>query len=96
MELVPTPMGPSYDKIIAWIGKNDFITRRVDYYQDGEAKPFKRLIMDDIRKVGDKLVAHRMTMTNLEDTTETVSIITRIQFDVDIPDSIFESRNLER
>jgi outer membrane lipoprotein-sorting protein len=96
MELTPTPEGPSYDKIIAWVGKDDFVTRRVDYYQNGDADPFKRLIIEDIRPVGDKITAHKMTMTNLEDTTETINIITRIQFGADIPDSIFESRNLER
>lgn len=96
MELTPTPKGPSYDKIIAWIGKEDFVSRRVDFYQNDEAEPFKRLIMEDIRPVGEKVVAHKMTMTNLEDTTETVNIVTRIQFGVEIPASIFESRNLER
>lgn len=96
MDLTPTPEGPSYDKITAWIGKDDFVTRRVDYYQNGDGEPFKRLILEDIRPAGDKIVAYKMTMTNLEDTTETVNIITRIQFGVEIPDSIFESRNLER
>ena len=96
MELTPTPEGPSYDKIIAWIGKEDFVTRRVDFYQNDESEPFKQLIMEDIRNVGEKIVAHKMTMTNLEDTTETVNIISRIQFGADIPESIFESRNLER
>jgi outer membrane lipoprotein-sorting protein len=96
MELTPTPKGPSYDKIVAWIGKEDFVTRRVDFYQNDESEPFKRLIMEDIRNVGEKIVAHKMTMTNLEDTTETVNIISRIQFGAEIPDSIFESRNLER
>jgi outer membrane lipoprotein-sorting protein len=96
MELKPTPKGPSYDKLIAWIGKEDFVSRRIDFYQDGEEEPFKRLVMEDIRPVGQKIVAHKMLMTNLEDTTETINVITRIQFGADIPDSIFESRNLER
>lgn len=96
LELKPTPKGPGYDKIIAWIGKQDVITRRVDFYQDGESEPFKRLIMEDIRKVGKKIVPHKMTMTNLEDTTETINVLIRIQFGAKIPDSIFESRNLER
>ncbi len=96
VELKPTPKGPSYDKIIAWIGKEDFVSRRVDFYQDEAEEPFKRLILEDIRKVGKKIAAHKMTMTNLEDMTETINIITRIQFGADIPDSIFESRNLER
>lgn len=94
LELRPTPKGPSYDKVVAWVGKDDFVGRRVDFYQNGEAEPFKRLIMEDIRLVGEKPVAHKMTMTNLEDTTETVNIIARIQLNVKLPDSIFESRNL--
>ncbi len=96
LELKPTPKGPSYEKVMAWIGAEDFVTRRVDFYQDGESEPFKRLILEDIRKVKEKIAAHKATMTNLEDSTETINIITRIQFGVKIPESIFESRNLER
>lgn len=96
LELSPTPKGPSYSKIIAYIGKADFVTRRVDYFRRNEAPPFKRLIMEDIRQVDGKRVAHRMTMTNLEDRSETVNVLDRVQFGVEIPGSIFESRNLGR
>jgi hypothetical protein len=54
------------------------------------------LILEDIRPVGEKTVAHKMTMTNLEDRTETINLVDKIQFGVDLPPSIFESRNLER
>jgi outer membrane lipoprotein-sorting protein len=96
LDLKPTPKGPSYGKIIAYIGKEDFITRRVDYYREGESEPFKRLILEDVRQVGEKRVAHKMTMTNLEDRTETVNLLDKVQFGVELPDTIFESRNLEK
>ena len=96
LELKPTPEGPSYGKIIAWIGKEDYITRQIDYFRKDESKPFKRLVMEDIRKSGEKLYPYKMTMTNLEDKTKTINIITRTQFGVEIPLSIFESRNLEK
>jgi outer membrane lipoprotein-sorting protein len=96
VELTPTPQGPSYDKLIAWIGKDDFVSRRIDFYQNSEAEAFKQMMLEDIRLVGKKPVAHKIIMKNLEDTTATVNLTTRIQFDVNIPDSIFESRNLER
>ena len=95
MELKPTPKGPSYDKVIAWIGKAGFVIRRVDYYQGDEGTPFKRLISEDFRVVSDKRVPHKITMTNLEDKTQTIHVITRFQHGVEIPASIFESRNLE-
>ncbi len=96
MELTPTPEGPSYNKLVAWIGKDDFVSRRIDFYQNGDAEAFKQMTLEDIRQVGDKPVAHKIIMRNLEDTTETINITTRIQFGVELPDSIFESRNLER
>jgi outer membrane lipoprotein-sorting protein len=95
-ELKPTPKGPSYARIIAWIGKSDFLIRRIDYFREDEPDPFKRLTAADIRKVGDRDVAFRLTMSNLEDGTETVNIINEIEFGVKIPGSLFEARNLER
>ncbi len=94
LELIPTPDGPSYEKVVAWVGKDDHITRRVDFYQNG--KPFKRLISEDIRSVGNKQVPHKITMLNLEDGTQTVNIIDEISFDVDIPASTFDARRLAR
>ncbi len=96
LDLKPTRKGPSYGKVIAWVGKEDYITRRIDYFEKGSTRPFKRLIMEDIRPAGRKTVAHKMTMTNLEDRTSTIMIITKIRFGVRIPASIFLSRNLQK
>ncbi len=94
LELRPTPEGPSYGKIMAWIGIEDYIIRQVDYFRKDETKPFKRLVMEDIRKTGKKYYPYKMTMTNLEDKTKTINIIAKTQSGVRIPLSIFESRNL--
>lgn len=96
LHLRPTRKGPSYGKIVAWVGKKDYLTRRIDYYEKGSRRPFKRLIMKDIRRAGKKKIAHRMTMTNLEDRTSTTMIITKIRFGVRIPHRIFLSRNLQK
>ena len=53
-------------------------------------------VLEDVRKVGDKHVPHTVTMTNLEDRTDTVNVLDRIQLGVEIPESVFESRNLGR
>ena len=95
VELKPTPKGPSYDKVIAWINRASFVILRVDYYQDDEDAPFKRLTTEDFRVLSNRHVPHKITMTNLEDKTQTTHVITRFQHGVEIPPSIFESRNLE-
>lgn len=102
LDLVPTPEGPSYSKVRAWISKQDFVARRLDYYEDDSGEPFKRLHLSDIRQVESaadesemKTVPFRMVMINLEDHTETVNVTKAIQFGVDIPVSIFNPRNLD-
>jgi outer membrane lipoprotein-sorting protein len=95
LELTPTAEGPSYGKLTVWVGAQDDVFRRIDYHRKAEDEAFKRLEMADIRAVDGKKVPFRMTMTNLEDKTSTVSEITMIRFGVEIPASIFESRNLE-
>lgn len=96
LELRPTPKGPGYEKLVAWVARKDFVFRRVDFYREGDESPFKRLIAEDLKTVGEKTVPHRVTMSNLEDGTETVNLMTRIAFDVEIPESVFEAHNLDR
>lgn len=96
LELKPTPRGPKYAKVIAWIGKGDHVTRRVDFYEKGRSEVFKRLIMEDLRRVDDKIIPFRMTMFNLLDRTSTVNVMTLVKLNVRIPQKIFHSRNLGR
>jgi hypothetical protein len=103
LDLTPTPKGPSYSRVRAWIAKEDYVTRRVDYYQNDQKQPFKRLISSDMRKVKYqrdgatmvKITPYRMVMTNLEDRTETTNIVEDIRFGVKIPGSIFNPRKLD-
>ena len=81
---------------MVWLGQADHLTRQIDYYREEESKPFKMLLVEDIRQVGERLYPHRFTMTNQQDNTTTSQIITRIQFGADIPSTIFDPRNLER
>lgn len=94
-DAIPNKNGPDYKKLRIWVGKEDFVTRKVDFYEEA-SKPYKRLIMEDIYKEGGKIIPHKMTMKSLDDGTETVNIITKIRFGVKIPLSIFASRNLGR
>ena len=104
LDLTPTPKGPSYTKVRVWVSTGDFVARRMDFYENGEAAPFKRLVMSDVRSVDyeldgqrqTKVLPFKMVMTNLEDHTETVNITESVQFGVELPDSIFDPRNLDR
>ena len=106
LELFPTPDGPSYGKVVVWAHKLSSLLMRADYYESRKSpKPFKRLVMSDVRKVPDRHpkkgrierpFPFALTMTNLEDDTKTVSTMTKVVLGAEIPDRIFEARNLEK
>ncbi len=95
-ELTPTSDGPSYEKVIAWIGKEDFLSRRLDYYREGESSPHKRMLLSDFFMTDGKKTARKLIMKSLEDSSETVNEITKISFGKDIPDGVFDPRKLDQ
>jgi len=95
LELIPTSDGPSYSKIQIWVGKSDFLTRRIDYWDKGE-KPYKRLIVSEIKEIDGRLTAMKYRMKNLREGSETLMEILEIEYDVDLPDTMFTERNLKR
>ena len=96
LELIPTPKGPSYDKVIAWVGKKDFCTRKVDFFEDGGSQPFKTLFLRDIQNISGHITPMEMLMKNHEDGGETYNKNESIDFDTKIAHSYFNSRQLDR
>lgn len=94
LELVPTESGPHYSRLILWAEKDKFITRQIDYYEEGEL--LKRLQCLDIRKIDGHWVAMKLVMKNLQEGGETVIETLDIRFDLDLDDSLFTTRNLKR
>lgn len=96
LDLTPTPKGPSYDKVMAWVGKSDFFTRKIDYYDDGSTKPIKTLYLRDIRTISGHITPMDMLMINHEDGGRTHNRIESIDYDTIFNTAIFNSRRLDR
>lgn len=65
LELIPKESGPHYSKLILWAEKGKFVSRRIDYFEDGEL--LKRLTAGDVRQVGGHWYPMRMVMRNLRE-----------------------------
>jgi len=106
LELYPTPAGPGYGKIVAWVGKDDHVIRRIDYFEKADdEKPFKRLIAEDVREIpvagpeedgGARTIRFpfKMTMTNLTTGSRTVHETIRAEFGIEIPADRFDPEKL--
>ena len=93
-QLIPTETGPHYSKLILWGDKTKFITRRIDYYEEGEL--IKRFTSENIQKIDNRWYAKKITMTNIKEGSETVIETVTLKFDIIIDDKIFTTNNLKR
>jgi outer membrane lipoprotein-sorting protein len=97
LELIPTEDGPSYTKIQAWVDKENFVMMRVDYWDDKKGdKPFKRLVLSDVKEISGYLTPMHYVMKNLKEGSETVMNMLEIEYDLELKDSLFTERNLKK
>ena len=88
----------AYSRIVNWVGKQDFISRRMDFY-DKKERLSKVLRFEEIKPVSATDVrprAHRFLMDNLITKHKTELAFSKIELDVKVDDDIFSQRNLRQ
>lgn len=95
LKMIPTDKGPSYSKIMVWVDQQKFIPVRIDYWDQGE-KPFKRMVINEIKKIDGHMTPMNYMMTNLKEGSVTRMEIKEMTYDVQLKDSLFTVRNLKR
>jgi len=95
LELIPTPEGPAYSKLIGWVRASDFVPLRLDYY-DEEGELLKRLTLSEIKEIQGHPTAMKMTMTNLQEGGNTVIVTDSVEYDLPLKESLFSDRTLKQ
>ncbi len=87
-----------FSKKITWIGKEDYVTRKAEYYDlDGELlKVMTASGIKNIDPAAGKYLATRMEMDNVQSGRKSVFIMERIQFNPQVPEDYFTISYLER
>jgi hypothetical protein len=93
--LLPKPGGPSYSKVVAWIGRDPRVLRQADYY-DSEGKAVKRLTATDIRLVDGIPTPHRLRMQRIQGSQSTLMELLQIEHGVAFSTGTFTLDNLQR
>jgi hypothetical protein len=87
-----------YTRTLVWIGKEDFLVRKAEYY-DTKDRLAKTLEASDIRPVGEGGAhprAHQVRMNNLITKHSTVLTFSTLELDVSVDDKVFSQRNLRQ
>lgn len=94
LKLSPTESGPSYEYLILWASADDFIIRRIEYYdKDGL---LKTLYMSDLREVEGRTIAFRMKMVNDREGTNTILEYDTVTFSIQPKSAIFTKSALSK
>jgi outer membrane lipoprotein-sorting protein len=95
IELDPKREDIAYERIVLWLGRDDLVPRRLEFFADA-AEPKKRIVQSEIKPVGQIPVAHRVEATTLASGTKTVIAISEVKFNQALEDDLFTQRYLER
>jgi len=93
LEMTAKSADETYQKLICFVGQDDFCPRRIDYYEDPSVL-LKSLLLSNIQIIQNIPTPMKMTMKNHLESSETTMEYTDITYDVEYPESFFSERNL--
>ncbi len=93
--IFPETRDEEYGKSVYWIQKDNYIPRKAKFYsRNGELN--RQLFVKKIKKISQYWTPVLITFDTIETQHKTILEIKDIQYDVNIPDSTFTKRNLEK
>jgi hypothetical protein len=95
IELLPQREDIGYEKIVLWLGVDDLMSRRLEFY-DGETEPAKRLTQTAIKTVDGIPVAHHIDVEAPPKGTKTMIDSSDVHFNQQLEPDLFSQRALER
>jgi hypothetical protein len=96
IDFVPKREDIGYAKIVLWLGRDDLMPRKLEFHEDGDDKPDKRITQGEIRSIGAIPVAHKMKIETLTAGTWTDVSVGETTFNAKLADDRFTQSALEQ
>jgi hypothetical protein len=78
----------AYSKAVITVDKANFLPKKIEYYTDEDGH-YKDLLLEDVKVIGGRETATRMTMINLKKESKTVVAIRAAEYDIPVDDKYF-------
>lgn len=107
IELTPKREDVGYQLIVLWLGADDLVARRVEFYDQAPSTgwfglggsdgtlPTRRITQSDLRPIGKIPVPLRAQVETPSAGTKTVVTFRHVAFDQDLPDELFSQPAME-
>jgi len=83
-----------YSRYVAWVAKEQWIHRKIEYYQDKEL--YRTGTFSDVRVIDGIPTPFAMRMENVQSGHRTELAIDSVRYHTSFPDDLFSQRSLER
>ncbi len=90
-----TPETSLYGDVVKFIRKDNYVPIKVDFY-DKSRKLLKRSKVLDLKKIKGNWTPMKMRMHNVQSNHKTIMTVTKVEYDVKIPNKTFTKTNLEK
>ena len=94
VEFIPKDKNYLYSKVVAWVRQDALIAAKAEYY-DRQGNLFKRLTVDDMRKVNGFWTAIKTEMKNVQEKHKTILKLKAIQYNLGLKDTLFSISSLK-
>jgi len=84
-----------YKKVVLWLGTDDLVPRRLEFWEDPSAAT-KRLRQSDVRTIGAIPLPHKVEVETLAAGSKTTIDVLEAQFNLGLEEDLFTQRGLER
>lgn len=84
-----------YIKVISWVDKSTYVVLKADFYDEKRGK-IKSMKVQKVKLIEKVWTATHSTMTDLIDNHKTILELLRMKSGLDLPDSLFVPRNLDK
>ena len=94
--LAPSAEDEPYKRIVLWLGKDDLVPRKLEFFTDPDAEPAKRIAQRDVRVVGKVPVPWAIDVATPAKGSHTEIRSSEVAFDEGLADDVFTQATLER
>jgi uncharacterized protein len=96
IDLAPKRTDIGYRKITLWLGHDDLVPRKLEFFEDDAGEPARRIHQSDIRRIGAIPVAYRTKVETPSARSTTEAVVVGVKFDQHLTDAAFTRRALEQ
>ena len=84
-----------YPRIIFWVDTSNYVGRKAHFF-DEDDRLWKKLTVENVKRVGEYYTPEKIIMSNVMKGSHTEMKMDKVEYDIDIKETMFSQRNLKR